>query len=272
MKVTKIHGLKPFSLVLAFSMAICTAVQGSPNTQIYGSYNLGCMEHAQALPVKGDHYVMQQWGPQRNYASMQMIDYLQKLTDAAKAAGLPPIVIGDLSRPNGGPYGKSNHASHMIGLDVDIPFGFAPDLPQKLQTPPSFYLVKNGKLTTNFDSARVKLIYLAAQDERVERIFVAPRIKEGMCRLFADNPDNAVWLRRLRPWFGHRAHMHVRLSCPPDSPYCIQQAAVPPGDGCGSELASWFMPPDPHYQAPPKQKKDKPQWPQQCKILLGIDK
>ena len=148
---------------LGFSLSLISAAGavGTRDTQIYGSYNLGCIANAQAFPLQGEHYVTQQWGPKRNYAAPQMIDYLTKLTARAKEAGLPPLIIGDLSAPRGGPYGKSNHASHMIGLDVDIPFGFAPDLPRTLTTPQSFYLVRNGRLTDSFDAERIKLIYLA---------------------------------------------------------------------------------------------------------------
>ena len=53
------------------------------------------------------------------------------------------------------------------------------------------------------------------------------------------------FLQKLRPWFGHQAHMHVRLKCPFDSPECVSQAPVPQGTGCGYEVDSWFLPPPP---------------------------
>jgi penicillin-insensitive murein endopeptidase len=34
--------------------------------------------------------------------------------------------------------------------------------------------------------------------------------------------------------------MHVRLACPAGSTSCAPQDPPPEGDGCGSELASWF--------------------------------
>jgi penicillin-insensitive murein endopeptidase len=49
------------------------------------------------------------------------------------------------------------------------------------------------------------------------------------------------WLRKVRPWWGHDDHFHVRLSCPPDSPECTPQPALPAGDGCEA-LAWWFNP------------------------------
>lgn len=250
-------------------LGVSAAAASQSEYQIYGSYNMGCMSGSVQLPAKGAHYVTQQWGQGRSFAHPMMIDYLHKFIQRAADAGLPAVVIGDLSQRRGGPYAGSNHASHMIGLDVDIPFGFAADLPQKKRTTPAqFYLVKNGRLTANFDEQRVKLIYLAAQDERVERIFVSPRIKEGMCRIFGNAPDND-WLGKLRPWFGHRAHMHVRLRCPADSPYCRTQAAVPEGTGCGEELQSWFLPPDPKAAPAAPRKKVKPVMPEQCRLILG---
>ena len=46
--------------------------------------------------------------------------YIEKLSqDAAKLDGWPGLLIGDMSQPRGGPM-VSGHASHQIGLDVDI--------------------------------------------------------------------------------------------------------------------------------------------------------
>ncbi len=108
------------------------------------------------------------------------------------------------------------------------------------------------------------LIKLAAQDSEVTRIFVNPAIKKQLCR--AAGPDRA-WLTKVRPWFGHRAHMHVRLRCPADSRECQEQAPPPSGDGCGAELESWFLPPGPGTGKPPV-KKAPPPLPPSCQTLL----
>ncbi len=51
-------------------------------------------------------------------------------------AGAPPVVIGDLSRPRGGPFGSDfgglGHASHQNGLDVDV---YYPRLDRTQQPP-----------------------------------------------------------------------------------------------------------------------------------------
>ena len=75
------------------------------------------------------------------------------------------------------------------------------------------------------------------------RIFVNPAIKQRLC---LDAGADRAWLHKVRPWFGHRAHMHVRLRCPAGSLECQEQDTPPPGDGCGAELASWFVPHQPN--------------------------
>src|SRR5262249_51802528 len=50
----------------------------------------------------------------------------------------------------------------------------------------------------------------------------------------------ASWLRKLRPWWGHDDHFHVRLRCPTGDAECQVQEPIPPGDGCGADLAWWF--------------------------------
>ncbi|HFU2894017.1 MAG: penicillin-insensitive murein endopeptidase, partial [Escherichia coli] len=107
------------------------------------------------------------------------------------------------------------------------------------------------------------LIKLAAQDKDVTRIFVNPAIKQQLC---LDAGTDRDWLRKVRPWFQHRAHMHVRLRCPADSLKCEDQPLPPPGDGCGAELQSWFEPPKPGTTKP--EKKTPPPLPPSCQALL----
>ena len=107
------------------------------------------------------------------------------------------------------------------------------------------------------------LIKLAAEDNDVTRIFVNPAIKQQLC---LDAGNDRGWLRKVRPWFQHRAHMHVRLRCPAGSLECEEQAPPPPGDGCGAELQSWFEPPKPGTTSPVK--KTPPPLPPSCQALL----
>jgi penicillin-insensitive murein endopeptidase len=76
-----------------------------------------------------------------------------------------------------------------------------------------------------------------AREPAVARIFVNPAIKRALCR--ETGPDLA-WLTKIRPWWGHNYHFHIRLSCPSGQLECRSQAPPPPGDGCGKELDWWF--------------------------------
>ncbi len=75
---------------------------------------------------------------------------------------------------------------------------------------------RDGKhvVPSRWSSDIASLIKLAAQDNDVTRIFVNPAIKQQLC---LDAGSDRDWLRKVRPWFQHRAHMHVRLRCPADS-------------------------------------------------------
>ena len=239
--------------------------------EIFGTYNNGCIRGAVRIP-QSPYYPNQRWGPGRDYAHPEMISYLEDLVKKAREHKLPPLLLGDASKRYGGPFGKgSSHGSHNIGLDADISFDFSS--PKKsdaeLSHPKDVYIVDTkGNPTANFDSNRAALIYLAADDPRVQRIFVAPGIKRALCRMYKRDGYSTSWLHKLRPWYGHRGHMHVRLYCPDDSPECKVQAEAPEGDGCGAELDSWFQPPKPPKPGE-KPKPPKPKvLPEQCRAVL----
>jgi penicillin-insensitive murein endopeptidase len=254
-----------FAVLLSF----CSYAKTPSGVESIGEYSNGCIKGAVELK-DGEHFQVQHWGVYRNFGHPQLIDYINKLVAKANKAGLPDLLIGDLSRPLGGSFGAaSNHGSHQTGLDVDISFDFS--TPRKseyeLNHPEDVYIVDTKNRPTKFfDNNRVALLYMAAQDPRVERIFVAPGIKKTLCQIYEGHDKS--WLQKIRPWFGHRGHMHVRLGCPTDSPSCVKQAKAPNGDGCGAELASWFIPPPP--SAKPTKPKVKPKKipPARCQALF----
>jgi penicillin-insensitive murein endopeptidase len=150
-------------------------------------------------------------------------------------------MVGDLAQPRGGRM-SSSHVSHQNGLDVDIWLTLADSARQAWQDtpeardPPSMLGRHGLQPNERWGDDQRLLIRLAAEHPDVDRILVNPGIKRALCRSDADAP----WLRKLRPWWGHDAHIHVRLKCPVDSPSCKQQAPIAMGSGCGSELAWWF--------------------------------
>ena len=85
--------------------------------------------------------------------------------------------------------------------------------------------------------AHTELIRAAAEDPAVERIFVNAAIKKALCR---EAGSDRAWLAKVRPWWGHDYHFHIRIYCPADSPQCEPQPPPESGEGCGHELDYWF--------------------------------
>ena len=221
------------------------APAGGPALSI-GTCSCGCLQGAATLPISGPGYEVLHLGRNRRFGHPRLIAYVKRLGSAARAAKLGPLVIGDLSQPRGGPT-PSGHRSHQTGLDADIgyvpPEGLraghvkAPDRERLM--PPAVIDLKTHKTTDAWTPKVPSLLALAAADPAVDRIFVNPAIKKRLCE--APATAKAPWQGRLRPWWGHHDHFHVRLKCPPDSPLCVPQEP-PPNDGCGASLAWWFSP------------------------------
>jgi penicillin-insensitive murein endopeptidase len=108
-------------------------------------------------------------------------------------------------------------------------------------------------VSADWTPAHGALIRAAAEDAGVERIFVNAAIKAELCR--AAPRQGRDWLRKVRPWWSHDSHMHVRMVCPAGDGGCEAQAPLPAGDGCDASLDWWFSdealnPPPP--KAPPE--------------------
>ncbi len=235
-------------------------------SQAIGGYANGCLAGGVALPLDGTGYQVMRPGRHRYYGHPVLVDYLQALGRRTHGAGLPVFNIGDMAQPRGGPM-NTGHASHQVGLDVDIWLRLdLPLLPRdRRDALKEVTMVDMSTLSVMrppWTQAQVSLVRLAAKDPRVARIFVNPVIKIELCRQAGADRD---WLRLIRPWYGHDDHFHVRLNCPVDSPLCDSQKPLPLGDGCDSELASWL--PDHQPKAAPKptpSPRSAPQLPSSC--------
>jgi penicillin-insensitive murein endopeptidase len=225
---------------LATPWAQVKAPSEGPTKAIGGVAN-GCIAGAQPLPAEGDGYVSIRRYRNRFYGHADLLHLVSDLAREQARHGPGLVMIGDLSQPRGGLM-SSSHRSHQNGLDVDIWFQRASSAATaNLDTanrpdPPSMVTPDGEGLSPLWGDDQQALLKAAAVDPRVDRIFVNAAIKRELC---ASDGDKA-WLHKLRPWFGHDAHFHIRLRCPHDSSECKQQAAIPTGDGCGTELDWWF--------------------------------
>lgn len=223
-----------------------------------GGYARGCIAGAVALPADGPTWQVMRPARNRSWGSPLLIAAIERLADAVhKTAGWPGLLIGDLGQPRGGPM-ITGHASHQIGLDADIWVTPMPD--RRLSREERDNVSARSLVTANgngVDSAvwnpSYRRLYEAvARMPELARMFVNPAIKRQLCREAGADRD---WLRKLRPWWGHDDHFHIRLNCPPGQTLCENQEPPPPGDGCGKELDYWFTRegrhPKPGPPAPP---------------------
>jgi penicillin-insensitive murein endopeptidase len=211
-------------------------------TRSIGFYARGCLAGAKALPVDGESWQVMRLSRNRNWGNPAMIAFLERFSRKAKREGVwPGILVGDISQPRGGPM-LTGHASHQVGLDADIWLTPMPDrtLDRKEREEMSAVdMVRPDGLSVDpahWTARQAGIIKAAAEEPEVERIFVNPAIKKALCQTAAGEP----WMNKVRPYWGHNYHFHIRIACPAGQTECQPQEPVPPGDGCDKSLAWWF--------------------------------
>ena len=292
------------TLLLSLALAACAAATDEPVEQIpavlstksakvlfseaevasnqtpapLGSHSRGCLAGGVQLPESGPTWQAMRLSRNRHWGHPEVIDYIKKLSvKAAAQPGWNGIYVGDISPPRGGPH--SGHASHQIGLDVDfwmLPADKLDLTPTERENLSSISMRRQNGAFVNSDWTRShhEVLKAAASDPRVTRIFVFPGAKVQMCN---DETGDRAYLRKIRPWYGHHYHFHVRLACPRSAKDCVEQTPPPAGDGC-DDAQEWvdniLNPPPPDPNAPPP--KPRPELtmadlPLQCSKVLSAN-
>ena len=248
-------------LVFAFCFLSCSQIPiDTANERLYflsqqrpsdgiaesiGGYSSGCLIGASSLFEQGPGYVVMRSSRGRFWGHPDLVSFLEDLGNKWATDQKNQIMIGDLSQARGGPM-LSQHLSHQTGLDVDIWWQLH-NLPlgQRLgegETQIARSILSDDKSALRSEmwgKEQIALLQLAAQDKRVERILVTPLVKKYLCSL----DKNEQWpdqdLKKVRPWWGHDDHFHVRLMCPEGSSECKAQG-VPTEVGCDKSLEWWF--------------------------------
>jgi len=204
-----------------------------------GFYSAGCLQGAEALPLDGTGYAVMRPSRHRFYGHPALVRYLTELAKRTHAENRRLLLIGDLGLPRGGPM-LTGHDSHQNGLDADVWLTTRANVPttaERETLSAHSFVIGRKKLKPTFGPAQAKVLAAAADHSAINRIFVSPAIKRYMCRNFS----RASWLYRLRSWWGHEDHFHVRLKCPDGDPQCREQDVLDPANnGCGAELDWWF--------------------------------
>jgi penicillin-insensitive murein endopeptidase len=203
--------------------------------QSIGGYSAGCVQGATRLPLNGRGFHVARPERRRVFGHPLLIEFIRALGKSLIKTRAGTLWVGDLGQARGGP-APTGHASHQTGLDVDLWFG---KRGRGARTRPIELVdLTRMKLTRGYSRRVARLIAAAAASPVVDRIFVNPVIKRALCDKVK---GSRAWLHKVRPWYGHHDHFHVRLACPADSPDCEAQPPLPPGDGC-DQLDWWLKP------------------------------
>jgi penicillin-insensitive murein endopeptidase len=227
-------------------------------THTIGFYSRGCIAGAKALPLDGDTWQVMRQSRNRNWGHPNLVCFLERLANQAPQVGWRGLLVGDMSQPRGGPM-YTGHFSHQAGLDADIWLTPMPDKKltreEREEMMSTVVVAEDGKDVDPkvWTPAHAAIIKAAAKDPQVSRIFINPAIKKALCR---EAGRDRAWLKKVRPWYGHDYHFHVRIHCPADSPTCMSEPPLVVGEGCGAnDLGHWFtdafLNPKPSKEKPP---------------------
>ena len=244
-------------LLVVFSLGQASANDKTPAKQLFGGkklpdvmpaqahgfYSKGCLSGGIAIATDGPYWQAMRLSRNRRWGHPALIKTIEKLSnDAALKDGWPGLLVGDLSQPRGGPM-LTGHASHQIGLDADIWLTPMPNRrysADEREATSAISVLKAKSVVVDpkvWTDAHGRLIMRAAGYPEVQRVLVHPGIKKKLCESWKGNRRH---LNKVRPYYGHHYHMHIRLRCPKGSKGCKAQNAVPASAGCGKELDWWF--------------------------------
>ncbi len=219
--------------------------QTGASSQSIGNYNGGCISGAVAIAPEGVGYQLMRPSRNRAYGHPELKKFIEVMGRIAAHQYESALLIGDLGQPRGGPT-LSGHRSHQTGLDVDIWFLLSKQAASRSLTraereswsAPSVLLGNSDTINPKeWTATHEKILQSAAQLPEVDRIFVNPSIKRELCKKSA---GDSAWLKKIRPWWKHDDHFHVRLKCPANNRHCQNQEPLPLGEGCDASLAWWF--------------------------------
>lgn len=134
--------------------------------------------------------------PGRRWGTDTLVRLIERVAAEYRAAhpDAPPLLVGDLSRPRGGPFGEAygglGHASHQNGLDADIYYPRRDRVPRGAWRPSQVDRALAQDLVDRFVAAGA------------QRVFVGPRVGLRGPR------------RIVQVLTHHDDHLHVRIHNP----------------------------------------------------------
>ncbi len=236
----------PAASIAASKLFAAEKVAAKLRPASYGFYTRGCLAGAELLEETGPAWQVMRLSRNRNWGHPELVGLIRKLArEVREHDGWPGLLIGDISQPRGGPM-LSGHLSHQIGLDADIWFNRMPDRTMNYDdrekiSAKSMVLDRKRLNRKRWTENHAKVLYRAANYPEVERILVHPPIKKEMCDWATRKKiKNRDWLAKIRAYYGHHYHFHLRIRCPKGLKGCRNQTPPPRHDDCKTNLAYWM--------------------------------
>lgn len=190
-----------------------------------GTPTAGCLKGGDSITKSTPGIVLTRPERKRNFAHPRLARLLRELGDARAATKAGSLYLGDLAQPRGGPT-MSAHASHQTGLDADVMY--AKGAPAMVDT-------RRMKATPSFGARQVALLQSLAERPEMDRILVHYALKRELCAKHGQE----AWIRKIRPWYGHDHHFHLRVKCAAGDTRCKDGEPIPEGNGCDASLDWW---------------------------------
>lgn len=255
--------------------------------QAFGFNTYGCLDGAKSLPFRGKGFQVLRISLNRYYGHPMLIKFVKDFAKKVHESDLGNVLVGDISMPRGGPmhYG---HFSHQNGLDVDFAFERISDEDKEKLTIHEMEHMKDKSVMNDdltdfnpevWDDKNIDVLGVCAEFKIVSNIYAHPLIVKKFCERVKElDIKNESWVAKVRPWYGHVDHYHVRLNCPSkkDNPDCISQGYFTKSVCDDPEFEEkWFsdkfMEKQKYYYAGQKALKDKipEKFPEKCFSLLN---
>jgi len=176
-----------------------------------GAPGAGALLNAVQMPPGTLWYVRE---PSEAWGTHETVEFLVRAIASVEAGfpGSPKIVIGDISRPAGGPVDR--HITHQSGRDADVGWYFLDGARTHLEV----------GYRSNLDLDRTwALVRALVTDTDVECLMIDRRIQKLIYRHALAQGEDREWLRGvfqvagggsealIRHVPGHRSHVHVRF-------------------------------------------------------------
>lgn len=211
------------------SGALATERPAPPSVSV-GAPDHGSLRNGVPLPDRGPGY---RFNPRRpaeaRYGTRELVDIIARA--AARLPEGPPLMVNDLSLPQGGPIRQ--HGSHQSGRDADILFFYVdgsgrPHPPIGVPVEPDLTGVDYRDLADPADDVPLRLdvprtwrfmgALVEAAGDHLQRIFIVEHVRAVLLDEAKRSGASSSTIERFaqvtcQPGTPHDDHMHIRLHC-----------------------------------------------------------